>query len=703
MPQLNRLQYETSPYLRQHAANPVDWYPWGDEALRRAREEDKPIFLSIGYSACHWCHVMEHESFSDPEIAELMNRHFINIKVDREERPDLDQIYMDAVMAVTGQGGWPMSVWLTPDLKPFYVGTYFPPDDRYGRPGFKRVLKALADAWREHRDQLVHQAEAVTEHLREQAHLHDDGGELSVDLIRAALITLDRAFDPHYGGFGRAPKFPHVFELKLLLRAAKRFQDPQALEMVETTLDRMARGGIYDHLGGGFHRYSTDARWLVPHFEKMLYDNALLAQVYLEAYQGTGKEEYRRVVEETLAWVEREMTDPEGGFYSTLDADSEGEEGKFYVWTFDEVRAVLGNDDAELFAAVYDVTEPGNWEGRNILNRPKTLAQDARLLRMSETELADKLRPLRQKLLAARNGRVRPLRDDKIITAWNGLMIAAFARAGQVLDPHYAEVARRAARFVLDRLRGADGRLFRTISPGSPPKFSAYLEDYTCLIDALITLYETDFDLPWMRAALDLTDIVLRDFRDEAEGGFFFVGREHEPLIVRQKDLHDGSTPSGNSMAVTALLRLAKLTGRRDLEDEAVRTLRLARAQIEAAPLAFGQMLVALDFYLGPVDEVAVVGPASQPETREVLSLIRRGFRPNQVVAFLDTELPPAERERIAEVIPLLAGKSAVGGQVTVYVCRDFTCAEPLVGLEAVRRGRIPHSPQTSLNTSSET
>jgi uncharacterized protein YyaL (SSP411 family) len=698
----NRLQYETSPYLRQHAGNPVDWYPWGQEALERARREDKPIFLSIGYSACHWCHVMEHESFSDPEIAELLNQHFINIKVDREERPDLDQIYMDAVMAMTGQGGWPMSVWLTPDLKPFFAGTYFPPDDRYGRPGFKRVLRALASAWQEHRDQLVHQAEAVAEHLRQHAQLHDVGGELSEDLLRAAVVTLDRAFDPHYGGFGRAPKFPHPFELKLLLRAAKRFQDPQALEMVEVTLDRMARGGIYDHLGGGFHRYSTDARWLVPHFEKMLYDNALLAQVYLEAYQGTGKDEYRRVVEETLAWVEREMTDSEGGFYSTLDADSEGEEGKYYVWTIDEVRSALG-EDAELFAAVYDVTEPGNWEGRNILNRPKTLAQDARLLGISQSELENKLRTLRQRLLAVRDRRVRPLRDDKILTAWNGLMIAAFAQAGQVLDPRYGEVARRAARFVLSRLRGSDGRLFRTISPGFEPKLPAYSEDYACLLDALVSLYETDFEPDWMSTALDLADILIRDFWDEAEGGFFFVSKDHESLIIRPKDTHDGSTPSGNSMAVMALLRLAKLTGRRDLEDKAVRTLRLFRNQIEAAPLAFGQMLVALDFHLGPVEEIAVVGAGSRVDTQEVLRIVRRGFRPNKVVAYLNTELSSDEQRRVVGLIPLLAGKSAVDGQVTTYVCRNFTCSQPLVGLDPLRKGTGAQSPQTSLSTSSET
>jgi uncharacterized protein YyaL (SSP411 family) len=646
---------------------------------------------------------MEHESFENPETAALMNRHFINIKVDREERPDLDQIYMNAVVALTGQGGWPMSVWLTPDLKPFTAGTYFPPEDMYGRPSFQRILTALAEAWENRREDVVEQAGNITSHLRENAKLSLDGGELGPDLLRHAVQTLDRAFDTHYGGFGKAPKFPHALELKLLLRAAKRFQDEEALNMAEVTLDRMARGGMYDHLGGGFHRYSTDARWLVPHFEKMLYDNALLAQVYLEAYQGTGKACYRQVVEETLAWVEREMTSPEGGFYSTLDADSEGVEGKFYVWSQDEIEKLLGAELAEVFTSVYDVSERGNWEEHNILNRPKTPMQDAKLLKLSDSELEAKLKAGREKLLAVRNRRIWPGRDEKLLTAWNGLMINSFALAAQVLDPRYAVPARRAAEYVLKTLRAPDGRLLRTVSAGSAPKLNAYLEDYTFLIDSLVSLYEADFDSRWIQEALKLTQVLLDEFWDDADGGFFFVGKRHEALIVRGKDPHDGSVPSGNSMAATALLRLSHLTGRRDLADKAMRTIQLVRASMEEAPTAFGQMLVALDYQLGPVEEFAIVGSSKKEETREALRLIQKGFRPNKVVAFLDSELAREARSEITTLIPLLAGKESVKGQVTTYVCRDFTCAAPLVGLEALAKPHAGYSPQTSPITSSET
>jgi hypothetical protein len=692
----NRLIDESSPYLRQHACNPVDWHSWGPEALERARRENKPIFLSIGYSACHWCHVMEHESFMDEATAELMNRHFINIKVDREERPDLDQIYMNAVMALTGQGGWPMSIFLTPDLKPFEAGTYFPPQDMYGRPSFKRILAALAEAWQERQEDVVERAGQITAHLQANAQIASDDGELCPDLIRHAVHALDRGFDPQYGGFGRAPKFPHALELKLLLRAWRRFQDDEALHMCRVTLDRMARGGLYDHLGGGFHRYSTDARWLVPHFEKMLYDNALLAQVYLEAFQATGDNFYRTVVEETLAWVEREMTSPDGGFYSTLDADSEGVEGKFYVWSASEVERVLGQEAAEVFCSVYDVSEAGNWEGRNILNRPKTHTQDAKLLKLSEDELTAKLKAAREKLLAVRNGRVWPGRDEKMLTAWNGLMIAAFAQAAQVLGKQYLAPARRAAEFVLKRLRGADGRLLRTCSPGTPGKLNAYLEDYTFLIDSLVSLYEADFDGRWLDEALALTAILIDEFWDEADGGFFFVGKRHEPLIVRSKDPHDGSVPSGNSMAAIALLRLAKLTGRPDFEEKAVRTIRLVRGGMEEMPSAYGQMLVALDFYLGPVEEFAVVGSAKAKDTAEALQIIQSGFQPNKVVALLDTDLKASERQKLIKLVPLLEGKDGNGKEVTIYICKDFVCQAPIVGIEALKAARaVAATPRT--------
>jgi uncharacterized protein YyaL (SSP411 family) len=685
----NRLARETSPYLRQHAGNPVDWYPWGEEALRRARELDRPIFLSVGYSACHWCHVMEHESFEDEEVARLLNEHFVSIKVDREERPDVDQIYMAAVQALTGQGGWPMSVFLTPDLKPFTGGTYFPPDDRYGRPGFKRVLRTVADWWQNRRAELTQAAGQLTEALQGGTGLPPGGGELGPDVLRRAVDGLSRAFDPRYGGFGSAPKFPRPMDVRLLLRAWKRFGDEHALHMARHTLDRMAMGGIYDQLGGGFARYSTDERWLVPHFEKMLYDNGLLALCYAEAYRATGEPLYREVLEETLGWVRREMTSPEGPFYSTLDADSEGVEGKFYTWTAEEVERILGKADADVFAAVYGVEPEGNWHDphghgpprANILHRTKTHAQSARLLGMSEADLRALLDRSRQKLFGAREGRVRPGRDEKALTSWNALMIGGFAEAAQALGrPDYAETAARAADFILTRMRTPDGRLLRTWSSGSEPKLNAYLEDYSFLIDALVSLYEATFEVRWVEAALDLARVMVEQFWDERDGGFFYTGRDHEALITRTKDPHDNAIPSGNAMAVTGLLRLVKLTGRQDLQQKAEATLRLYRGLLAEHPLSAGQMLVALDFYLGPVEEIAVVGDPAAEETRRVLRAVRGMFRPNSVVAFKPAA---GAGPKLDAVVPLLAGKEAARGVVTTFLCRDFACQAPLVGADA--------------------
>jgi uncharacterized protein YyaL (SSP411 family) len=676
----NRLIHESSPYLRQHAHNPVDWYPWGPEALARARTLDRPIFLSIGYSACHWCHVMEHESFEDPAIAHLLNEHFVSIKVDREERPDLDQIYMTAVQMLTGRGGWPMSMFLTPDLQPFFGGTYYPPADRHGLPSFRRVLQGLIEAWQNRRGDVQHSASQITAHLQEAVHLQPGDGELGPELLRQAIQGLARAFDPTYGGFGSAPKFPHPMDLRLLLRAGQRVGDANALHMVRLTLDRMAMGGLYDHLGGGFHRYSTDARWLVPHFEKMLYDNALLSVAYLEGYQATGNPLYRAVVEETLAYVLREMTSPEGPFYSTQDADSEGVEGKFYIWSAAEVETVLGKDRAEKLAYVYDVTPDGNWEGHNILHRAKSDEQDARLLNVPEAELRRLLDEGKRQLFEVRSRRVWPGRDEKVLTSWNGLMIAAFAQAAQVFDrPEYAATAARAADFLLTRMRTANGRLLRTYSVGSPAKLNGYLEDYAFVVDALVSLYEATFAPRWLEAALDLAELMIEQFWDQAEAGFFYTGRDHETLIARTKDPHDSSIPSGNSMAVMALLRLAKLTGRMDLMEKAAATLRLFRGLMTAMPMAAGQMLMALDFYLGPVQEFAVVGDLAGEETRRVLRAVRTGFRPNKVVALRPSAEPAEELE---ELLPLLAGKTGQGA-VTTYVCENFTCQAPLVGAEA--------------------
>jgi uncharacterized protein YyaL (SSP411 family) len=677
----NHLLNETSPYLRQHAHNPVDWYPWGPEALERARRLDRPIFLSIGYSACHWCHVMEHESFEDPEVANILNNQFVSIKVDREERPDLDQIYMTAVQLLTGQGGWPMSMFLTPDLKPFYGGTYFPPDDRYGRPSFKRLLLALAEAWGTRRDEITQSSAQITERLQQAGRVEPADGQLEPRLLQNAVGMHARIFDPTYGGFGSAPKFPHPMELRLLLRVWKRFGDEEALHMARLTLDRMAMGGIYDHLGGGFHRYSTDERWLVPHFEKMLYDNALLTVAYLEAYQATGDPLYRQVVEETLGYVQREMTSPEGPFYSTQDADSEGEEGKFYVWSAQEIEQILGKERADIFTYVYDVTPEGNWEAHNILHRTRRNEQDARMLGLPEAELSRVLEESKRALFAVRSERVWPGRDEKVLTSWNGLMIGALAQAAQVLEnADYSAAAARAADFILQSMRTADGRLLRTYSAGSEAKLNGYLEDYAFLLDALVSLYEASFEARWIEAALSLAHVLIEQFWDNAAGGFFYTGQNHEALITRTKDPHDSSIPSGNSMAVLALLRLSELTGQQHLRDKAEATLRLFRGLMAASPMAAGQMLVALDFFLGPVQEFAVVGDLASEETRRALQIIRGNFRPNSVVAMKATGKDESFRP---DLLPLLADKMA-RGTVTTYICQNFSCQAPLVGIEAL-------------------
>jgi uncharacterized protein YyaL (SSP411 family) len=696
-PAANRLADETSPYLRQHAHNPVDWYPWGDEALRHAKELDRPIFLSIGYSACHWCHVMEHESFEDPAVADVLNRHFVSIKVDREERPDLDQIYMTAVQMLTGQGGWPMSMFLTPDLEPFYGGTYFPPDDRYGRPSFKRLLQHLIEVWQNRRADVDAQAKQLSEGVRQSTLLEPGSGPLDTSHLRRVLAQLQRRFDPTFGGFGDAPKFPHPIELRLLLRLWKRFNDADALNMATQTLNKMAQGGIYDHLGGGFHRYSTDQRWLVPHFEKMLYDNALLAVAYLEAFQATAAPAYRTVIEETLDYVLREMTSPEGPFYSTQDADSEGEEGKFFVWSLDEVEQILGRERAELFCKVFDVTREGNWEGHNILHRGRSDEQEARMQGISKTELRQRFAEAKTLLFEVRSKRIWPGRDEKVLTSWNGLMITALARAGAVLDvPRYTEAAARAAEFIWVRMRTPDGRLLRTYSTGTEPKLNGYLEDFAFLLDALVALYEATFEVRWIERALELSRRMSEQFWDAESGGFFYTGRDHEALIARTKDPHDSSIPSGNGMAATALLHLHALTGNAELLQQAETTMRLFHGLMTQAPMAVGQMLMALDFYLGPVQEYAVIGDPADAEVRRVLSAIRRVYRPHHVLALK----PTGAAEEVEKVVPLLADRPGKG-RVTFYVCENFTCQAPLVGAEAAEKAL--HSPQTSPSTSSAT
>ncbi len=676
----NRLAQETSPYLLQHAHNPVDWYPWGTEALERAKVEDRPIFLSVGYSACHWCHVMERESFEDSEIADYLNANFVNIKVDREERPDVDQIYMNAVQAMTGHGGWPMSVFLTPEGKPFYGGTYFPPADRQGMPGFPRIVRAVADAWKNRRDEIAQGAAEMVAQIETLGRIQNDPNPLDVGLLDQAAVRLGRSFEPRHGGFGDAPKFPHPMDLRFLLRQHTRTGSGEALAMVRLTLDKMARGGIYDHLGGGFARYSTDARWLVPHFEKMLYDNALLSSTYLEAYQITGDPTYARVARETMDYVLGRMTGDEGQVYSTEDADSEGVEGKYYVWSLAEIESLLGAEQAKTFAAVYDVSATGNWEHANILNLPQPIKEAATALGRKADDLEAELAQSRAKLLQARASRIPPGKDTKAIAAWNGMMIAAWSVGWRVLDDsRYGDAATAAAHFLLSKLSAGDGRLLHVYKDGRAP-VPGFLDDYACVIDGLTRLYEASGDPHWLREARRLAVRMIVDFRDPADNGFFYVASDHERLIVRTKDAIDNATPSGNAMAATALARLGALTFDTSFTEAAQGALQSARAVIDRYPTAAGQSLIALDFLLTETREIAVIG-GDPAEWNAVLNRIAQEFTPSAVVA-PSAQTPPSE-EAVA-LVPWLEHRGSIGGRATTYVCRGRTCEAPVKGLEGV-------------------
>ena len=656
----NRLIHETSPYLLQHARNPVAWYPWGEEALQKVRAEDKPLMLSVGYSACHWCHVMERESFESEEIAALLNEHFVSIKVDREERPDIDEIYMNAVQMMTGSGGWPLTVFLTPALKPFYGGTYFPPDDRWGRPGFKTVLTELARVFAEERNKIQETSNALTERLQTLSFTPKTPEILTRRVVSLAARELAARFDAREGGFSPAPKFPPHGGLSLLLRHHRTSKDAKELAMVELTLDKMAAGGMYDHLGGGFHRYSTDERWLVPHFEKMLYDNALLAPVYLDAYRVTGNAAYARVARETLEWVLREMQGDEGGYYSTQDADSEGEEGKFYVWQHAELRALLGKA-FDGFAKTYDVAPSGNWEGKTILNLPGGLQS-----------FDESLESSRQKLLKTRGARVHPALDDKILTSWNGLMVVAMARAYRVLgDDRFLDSARRAARFIESNLYEGS-RLLATYRSGRA-QHKAYLDDHAFFLAGYVELFECDFDPGWLERARQIVDAMRTLFVDENQGGFYFTGSDHESLITRTKTGFDGAIPSGNGIAATYLLKLAEYTGARDIELLAVNSLHTFQAQMEQSPGGFAQMLAAVDFYLSEKREIVVVGPRHAAATEEALLDLWRVYAPNVSIALTDLERP-------TEIdLPLFKGKAAGPNPDAprFYVCESYSCRAP--------------------------
>ncbi len=664
----NRLANATSPYLLQHADNPVDWYPWSEEALNKAQAEDKPIFLSIGYSACHWCHVMAHESFEDEGVAAILNEHFVSIKVDREERPDLDRIYMSAVQAITGSGGWPMSVFLTPDGRPFYGGTYFPPRPRHGLPAFTDLLLAVADAWQNRREEAVDSGERLVTTIERQSAVgvptaHTD---LRRETLASAFTNLVQSFDHVHGGWGGAPKFPQPMALEFLLRHHHTTGDAHALNMVSHTLRAMVRGGMYDQLGGGFHRYSVDHHWLVPHFEKMLYDNALLARVYLHAWQVTGDAFFRAITEETLDYVVREMTDPAGGFYSTQDADSEGQEGKFFVWTPAQIREAL-DADAVTFMAAYGVTDRGNFEGQNILQLVGDVEQ--------RTDLAG----ARRKLFNAREGRVHPGRDEKVLTSWNGLMLAAFAEAARVLRrDDYRQVAERNADFLLRELWRPNGRLWHTWKAGSA-KINGYLEDYAHLAEGLLKVYQLTFEDRWYLAARELVETMLAHFA-APNGGFFDTSDDHEKLITRPRELQDNAVPCGNAMAALVLLRLAGLAVEPRYVEVAQRSLSQVQSLLAQYPLGFAQWLIAADYVLAHPPEIAIVGDPGAADTRALLDACTTGYRPHQIVAL---GAPDAG----SSAIPLLQDRVHIEGRATAYVCINFACRPPVtdpVALQAL-------------------
>ncbi len=679
----NRLVDESSPYLLQHAHNPVDWYPWGDEAFAAAKEANKPIFLSVGYSTCHWCHVMERESFESEEIAAVMNEHFVCIKVDREERPDVDAIYMAAVQALNQRGGWPMSVFMTPDRKPFFGGTYFPPVDRGGRVGFKTLLLRVSDLWNTKRADLETDAARLTEFLEREEPAPDGTVALGSSTLDSAYGQLERAYDPEYAGFGRAPKFPRTSTHSFLLRYAKRTGNEKAQEMATESLRRMWRGGMYDHLGGGFHRYSTDREWLLPHFEKMLYDQALISRTYLEAYQVTGDEFFADVVHDVFRYVLRDMTDERGGFYSAEDADSEGEEGLFYLWTYKEILDVLGVEDGRFFCEIYGVELDGNFldeskrvkTGENILHLAKTLEESAAERETTAGALEARLAPMRAKLFDVREPRIHPYKDDKVLADWNGLMISAFAMGGQILgEPKYTDAARAAARFVLDTFQDERGRLLHRYR-GGKVDITAFLEDYAFLSLGLLDLYEATFEPEWLAASRRLAHEMIELFRDDKRGAFFLTGDDAEKLITRTKEIYDGAIPSGNSVAALVLLRLGRLTSDAELESKGRDVLATFASTVARGPSNYPMLLHALDFEVGPSREIVLAGRRGDPALESMADVVRGRFLPNKVVAF--HPVGDAAKE-IRALVPFLTEQVAVDGKPTAYVCENYACKLPV-------------------------
>ncbi len=679
-PDFNRLVFEKSPYLLQHAANPVDWHPWNEEAFQKAKNMDKPVFLSIGYSTCHWCHVMEHESFEDPQVASLINDNFIPIKVDREERPDLDQIYMAVCQAVTGTGGWPLTIILTPDREPFFAGTYFPKETRFGRTGLMELIPKLAELWQNKRGELLESADQIVSFLRQDN--QPASGELEKEIFDKAYQQLSGRFDSLQGGFGSAPKFPSAHNLIFLLRYWHHSGQDHALEMVEKTVQKMRLGGIFDQVGFGFHRYSTDPNWLLPHFEKMLYDQAMLVMAYVEAYQATGKNEYAQTAREILTYVLRDMTSPEGGFYSAEDADSEGEEGLFYLWTPAEFREYLGDKGSDLFINLLNLKEGGNFTdeatktktGQNIIYLNKSLVEIAQEIDLSENQLIELWNKTRQMLFDIREKRIHPLKDDKILTDWNGLMIAACAKAASVLEePLYALAAKNAADFIWDRLRAEDGKLLKRYRDGEAG-LPAHLDDYAYLVWGFLELYEAVFDPVYLKRAIDLNQMMLSEFWDDQNGGLFFTAEGQADLIVRKKEIYDGAVPSGNSIAAFNLLRIGRMTASPELEEKARLIGSAFSNQVAPTPMGYTQLLSAMIFALGSTFEVVITGDPEGDDTKSMLDALNRTYIPNKVTLFR----PIGEKGSIIEgLAEYTANQNSIDGKATAYVCKNYTCSAP--------------------------
>ncbi|MBA4393315.1 MAG: thioredoxin domain-containing protein [Desulfobacca sp.] len=680
----NHLIHEKSPYLLQHAENPVHWYPWGQEAFQKAQGEDRPIFLSIGYATCHWCHVMAHESFEDEEVAQLLNQSYVAVKVDREERPDIDQVYMSVCQALTGRGGWPLSIFMTPEGKPFFAGTYFPKRSRLGMSGFMELLTKIADLWKKDREKIVQAGEDVTRSIQTRPDGPANGFSLTLPTLEYGQQQLAKTFDPAWGGFGASPKFPTPHHLTFLLRRFNRNEDLQVQQMTEKTLEAMRFGGIFDQVGLGFHRYSVDEKWLVPHFEKMLYDQALLAMAYTEAYQAFKSPFYGQVTREIFTYVLRELMSPEGGFYSAEDADSEGREGLFYLWTSEEVHQVLGQKAGDLFSRFYNITPHGNFEdGMSIPFISISLKEFAIQEKVDLPELEALFAEARERLFQVRNQRIHPLKDDKILTAWNGLMIAALAKGSQALgDSIYAQAAKKATDFVLNRMRTPAGGLYRRYRDGHIA-YPGYLEDYAFFIWGLIELYETTFETRYIEEALRLNHLQIDLFWDREKGGCFFTPNDGEPLITREKDLYDGAIPSGNSVTALNCLRLGRLTGNTDWEEKADHLFRNFSATVAGYPMAYTQFLNALDFMLGPSQEIVVAGAPEQKATQEMIAVIHRAFLPNKVLLLRSQD----ERSQgIIALSPFLKEMVSVNQEPTVYLCEGFACRTPITDLETLSR-----------------